>query len=159
LTTQVHLTVTNQGSPLWLTFITLGISLIAVIISLWQAFISNSERKSNRPDIEVRASYDSHVVTGPNNEFKAVLLYVHNKGREATNILSFRLQTPTIVLVGPNNLIYGPKGPWPYRLNAYSAESWGVNAEGVDENNVTVHIDFGHGPSMDITCQLDERSP
>jgi hypothetical protein len=79
----VNVTVSTPGTPLWLTLLTLGISIAAVMITLWQALVNNSERRRNFPHVQVSASYTGHYYDSIYTDVRAVILSAWNRGREA----------------------------------------------------------------------------
>jgi hypothetical protein len=150
----VHVTVNTPGSPLWLTFLTLGISVVAVMIAAWQSLISRSENRRNRPRTKVSADFISRLYTSGNEPKRVVMISVRNLGRESTTVIWFHVQTPNAGISGPDMLINGPEVP--YRLEGYSSVRWAIDAAIIMQNEVDVHIDFGHGPSVELHCLLDK---
>lgn len=148
-----HITVNTIGSPLWLTIVTLCISIGAVTISLWQAILSSIDRRTSRPRVSIRCAFIGKYHGKPGEGTKAVLISVKNLGREATSISLILVYTPSTVLQAANNLITGEAIP--FKLEGYSSTFWAVNAEAITERLVTTRLSFGHGLTLEQDCELN----
>jgi hypothetical protein len=144
----MHITVTTPGTPLWLTIVTLAISVSAVIISLWQATLNHLERRLNRPSVSMECGFVGKYHTGAGEYDKAIMIAVNNGGREATTISHILVQAITIVLPGEKQLLYGRA--LPYRLESHSDVLWAVRAELIEEGPVSVSLYCGHSKPL---CQ------
>jgi hypothetical protein len=143
----MHITVTTSGTPLWLTIVTLAISVSAVIISLWQATLNHLERKLNRPSITMECGFIGKYHTGAGGYDKAIMIAVNNGGREATTISRILVQATSITLPGEKHLLYGP--PLPCRLESHSDVRWAVKAEFIEEGPVSVSLYCGHSKPVE----------
>ena len=156
-TPPIHVTVSTPGTPLWLTFLTLSISIAAVLISLWQTMANNAEQRRALPKVHVGAGYTAHYYDGNHRDARAVMLSAWNRGREATKVNSFIIDTPNATLncfTSPN-LISGPD--LPFKLEPYSRENWAVDAQLIKDHIVDVHVSLGHGPQIHLRCKIDQR--
>lgn len=148
----MHVTVTTPGTPLWLTFLTLAISVSAVMISLWHAIVNNSERKLSRVQMVCRF-FERYYSPFSEYRKRVVIILVENMGREATTVTSIWVGASAIELNGANNLLEGP--PLPYSLPAYSNVQWAIEAELIEEGRGWVSLYFGHGIHLKRECEVN----
>lgn len=99
----IQVIIESAGTPLWLTFVTLTVSVGAVLISLWQAVANNFDRRLSRPHIEASGGFSENYMYKAGNGTKAVLIHLRNLGREATMVQGFLIEADNILLNGPSN--------------------------------------------------------
>jgi hypothetical protein len=152
----VHITVTTPGTPIWLTFLTLGISLCAVTISLWQALANNADRKIGRPQVSMSCSFVGAFQSEPGISKKAVTVSTKNLGREATTVSTILVSMPNMTVNGSACFIYGPQ--LKHKLKGYSTTFWAIDASMIESDHVTVIVTFDHGVILEQDCKLNHGS-
>jgi uncharacterized protein YneF (UPF0154 family) len=143
----------SSSTPLWLGILTLVISFMAVLVSVWIGRAQIGEQLRMRPHVSMSCTYCTHVYSAA-GDHKSIMVDVSNAGGQATDVGSIIVTAPQMTLNGGNLLLDGP-GPIPYRLDAHSTASWVVDARMFGPTEAVVKVSLGHGVVLTEAITLD----
>jgi hypothetical protein len=155
----VAVTIEMPGTPLWLTLITLAISIVALGVSGLQYMLSRTERNRTIPAIRMTGIYtDKMMGYGPEPR-RVVSVTVQNTGRESTNLTQLLVRGNRFLINGLNALleeVHEQSAIGLRRIEGYSQETFTIGADDVTEDAVVVLAHLGHGIQLTMNLRLNQ---
>jgi hypothetical protein len=157
-------TTVQTSTPTWLTVLPIGISLVALIFSGLQFLQNRSERRRIMPTISMSATFTDQWIAGrtPADMHKTVMVEIHNKGREETNLGSLNIYAKNFIVNGLNCLLSGrgdriARDSTTQSVPGFTRKDYFIDASMLDTDEIMVAASFGHEAEIRVAARLNQQ--